>query len=111
MATAQDGATDTPAPAEIADRDVRALTEPMLVVADHPDAWGDHEAVVYNADREYLVNVDIGYCDCPDVQYRRTRCKHLRRADFALGRRDVPDWVEVDALDDPLRKRVEGGDD
>jgi len=91
-------------------RSVKALTEAMLVCEDHPDAWGDHEVVVYNEDRQYLVNVAIDYCDCPDVQYRQARCKHLRRARFALGVDDVPAWVQRDRLDGPLAERLEGDD-
>lgn len=100
-------ATVSPDAAELGQRDVKALTEHMLVVEDHPDAWGDHEVVVYNEDRQYLVNVDIGHCDCPDVQFRRRECKHLKRARYALGIDEVPGWVQTDRLDAPLRERLE----
>ena len=94
---------------ELDARTVKALTEPMLVVKDHPDVWDDHEVTVYNEDRQYLVNIAIGYCDCPDNHYRQAECKHLRRAKFALGvgSYDVPAWVDRDAIDEPLCKRLD----
>lgn len=97
-------------PTDVNQRTIKALSEPMLVVEDHPDAWSEHEVVVYNADREHLVNVDVGHCDCADVKYRGVRCKHLRRADYALGRKDIPAWINRDGLDDQLRRRLEERD-
>lgn len=96
--------------ARLDDRDVRALTEPMHVHADDPDAWTDDEVVVYSEDRGYLVNLFAPYCDCSDQHYRAPPkgCKHIRRARFALGIDDVPEWVDRDQLDDQLRRRLEG---
>jgi len=86
---------------------VRALTEPMAINQDDPDAWGEHEVAVYSEDRQYLVNIEIGHCGCPDVQYRRRECKHIVRCKYALGEYDLPEWVQADRLDDQLRRRLE----
>jgi hypothetical protein len=101
--------TTTTPTTDLEDRDVRALTEPMVVDADDPELWGADEAAVYSEDRRYVVNLAAPYCDCEDQHYRTPDggCKHLRRARFALGRREVPAWVQMDRLDDPLRRRLE----
>jgi len=87
----------------------RALTEPMLVYEDHPDAQHDHEAVVYSESREYRINVDLDYCPCPAYQYHHDDgedCKHLLRYKLAVGAIEIPDWVQLDAVDISLRKRL-----
>lgn len=97
-------------PADLEDALLRALREPMLVYEDHPRARGDHEVVVYNEDREYVVNVDVGHCTCPAQQYHHgpsEACKHRLRAQLALGEREIPTWVCMDAVDDELRRRLE----
>jgi len=94
---------------DLDDRDVRALREHMRVHEDDPDAWGDHEVAVYSEDRRYLVNLAIGYCDCPSNQYHDGRCKHERRARYALGIEAIPSWVQMDSVDDQLRQRLEDG--
>jgi len=88
----------------------RALREPMYVCDDHPEARGDHEVVVYNEDREYVVNVDVGHCSCPAQMYHHgpsEPCKHRIRAELARGDREIPEWVCLDAVDDQLRRRLE----
>ena len=80
----------------------------MYVYANDPEAWGDDEAAVYSEDRRYVVNLAVGYCDCPDNQYRNVECKHLRRAQFALRERPLPEWAtdeDVD-LDSTLRRKL-----
>ena len=97
-------------PADLDDTLLRALREPMFVCVDHPDARGDHEVVVYNEDREYTVNVDVGHCTCPAQQYHHgpgEPCKHRVRAQLALGEREIPEWVQMEAVDISLRKRLE----
>jgi hypothetical protein len=97
--------------AQLDERDVRALTEPMDVYVDDPaTADGDHEVAVYNEGERRLVNVDVGFCDCPDAHYRQAHCKHLRRVEFALGRRAVPAGIRTEALDDGLRRRLQEAD-
>lgn len=92
---------------ELSPREVRALREPMRVVEDDPESWGEHEVMVYSEDRKHLVNVDVKHCDCGDAAHRRVTCKHIYRAEFALGEREIPDWVEMDSVDDQLRTRLE----
>lgn len=96
--------------AQLDERDVRSLTEPMDVYADDPATAGAHEVAVYNHGERRVVNVDVGFCDCPDAHYRNKRCKHLRRAELVLGRRELPDGIRTEALDDGLRRRLEEAD-
>lgn len=87
----------------------KALTEPMFVYEDHPDAPLDCEAVVYNAGREYLVNLAVNFCTCPDQQYNcgpGEPCKHLLRARLVSRGSPLPEWAEWDALDSQLRRRL-----
>lgn len=98
-------------PEDVQDALLRALREPMLVYEDHPRARGDHEVVVYNEAREYTVNVDVGHCTCPAQQYHHgpsEPCKHRLRVQLARGEREIPAWVNLEAVDDQLRRRLEG---
>lgn len=98
-------------PADLEGALQRALTEPMLVYEDHPRARGEHEVVVYNEAREYVVNVDVGHCTCPAQQYHHgpsEPCKHRVRAQLVRGEREIPEWIQMDAVDDQLRRRLEG---
>lgn len=82
------------------DRSVRALTESMTVVDGAVDRdLNDGEYRVYRADSTYLVDAMAETCDCPDALHRGSRCKHLRRVDYARGAIPIPGWVERDALD------------
>jgi hypothetical protein len=98
--------TDHP-PEQLPQTHVRALTEPMKVYEDDPETWSDAEVAVYSENRRYLVNIDVGHCDCPDVQYRRRECKHLARARYALEEYSLPEWIQMDRVDDQLRTRLE----
>ncbi|WP_435346050.1 hypothetical protein [Haloarchaeobius sp. HRN-SO-5] len=103
-------ATHTPASSGVVDlstREVRALTRPMIVVEDDPQTWDADEVVVYHEDRAHVVNPVLGFCDCADAHYRNVRCQHLHRADYALGRKQVPGWVDYDQLDGLLRRRLD----
>lgn len=91
---------------ELKTKDVRALTETMLVLPDDPETMGEHEVAVYSADRRYIVNVDVGFCECPDDQYRPGTCKHRRRVNYETGAWELPAWVDRDALDDGFRQFV-----
>lgn len=96
---------------ELETRDVRALTEPMLVYPDDPDAPLDCEVAVYSEDRQYIVNREVGFCECPDNHYRDEVCKHLRRVAFEVGARDLPQWVDREQLDDGFRMFVDDDHD
>ena len=81
----------------------------MIVVPDDPDtAAGDHEVMVYSGAERYVVNVDVGHCDCPAFQYHHSSIwedKHYLRALLALGELDIPDWAPTEAIDDMLFRR------
>lgn len=92
--------------AQLEERDFRALTRPMAVYAADPQTRGPHEVAVYHEGRRHIVNIDVEFCDCRDFHFRRKKCQHIRRSEFALGHREVPEAVNEDALDDRLRKRL-----
>jgi len=88
---------------QLSDRDVRALTEHMDIYPDDPDTTSE-EIAVYNKGTRHIINPLAGFCDCEDQHYRQPDggCKHLRRYDFEQGARDIPSWVQTDALDDSV---------
>ena len=99
-----DPAAQERAATDLADRTVRALTDDLLVVADAPGLYR-----VYGKDGdEYTVNAETGACTCPDTEYRDPDggCKHVRRVEFHTGERAVPAWVDRDAVDPLLVKRL-----
>ena len=105
------GESDAAAPAMPTDRELRALdpAEHLLVNFDDPDAPLADEAVVYSADRAYFVNLDVGFCECPDKHYRcdpGEDCKHLARARFV--RDGLPAWANPDAVDPWFGLLVDG---
>jgi len=91
---------------QLDDRDARALTECMTVLP--TDAPGLYE-VVSESGSEYIVDARGGSCECADAEYRDVRCKHIRRARFAAGRRQIPEWVDTDAVDPQLGEQVRCG--
>jgi hypothetical protein len=90
--------------------DFRALTEYMTVLED-----GDHRAraapdlytVTTESGSTYLVDAELLACECPDHEYRDRKCKHLRRLEFALGLRAIPEWVNDEAVDPDLGDHVD----
>jgi len=99
------------ADADLETRDIKALTEPLLVLPDDPDAPLECEVAVYSEDRQYIVNRDVGFCECPDDHYRDGVCKHRRRVAYEFGVRELPAWVDRDRLDDGFRMFVDGDGD
>ncbi|WP_254547492.1 hypothetical protein [Halomarina pelagica] len=90
---------------QLAARDVRALTDYLLVVEDAPDLY-----LVYGeGGDEYTVDTRTGACTCPDYEYRQPAggCKHIRRVAFETGARDVPAWANRDAMDPLLVKALD----
>lgn len=75
-------------------RTVRALEEPMSVVETDGTPIDDPERsivmVASSSGACYTVDLREGRCTCPDHQYRRVQCAHLRRARFATGRDPLP---------------------
>jgi len=93
--------------ATLDERDARALTEQMDIYADDPKTTSE-EIAVYNKGTRHIINPLAGYCDCEDMHYRQPEngCKHLRRYDFEQRGRDIPQWVDIDALDDSVSATV-----
>ena len=91
-------------------RDTAALTEYMTVLDDVGRAR--HAPFLYSvtsqSGREYLVDVTTGACECDDAFYRQPDggCKHLRRVQFATGRRDIPEWADRSRIDPDLGRHV-----
>ena len=89
-------------------RDADALTQYLTVLDDvglARDAPGLY-VVVSESGSEYLVDAREETCSCPDHRYRDIRCKHIRRTEFATGRREIPAWVDDDAVDPDLGRHV-----
>jgi len=102
------GAETSPA---VGERMVRALTECMVVLDDvgqARDAPGIY-LVVSESGREYVVDDRLESCTCHDYQYRPGECKHLVRVAYATGAREIPAWVQRDAVDPLLGTAVRGG--
>jgi len=105
-------------------RDVAALTRRTLAVVDTdaadpqlpairdvPDLFlvvSSHAEPDRLRAEEYLVDLRDGSCTCPDARYRDVRCQHIRRAEYATGRRTVPDAVDRSAVDPGLGAHVGG---
>lgn len=92
------------------ERDARALTEMMTVLADQGparDADGVY-LVITESGHEYVVDQHDGSCTCPDALHRNLQCKHQRRVAFATAARPLPTWVDDDAIDPQLGAQVQG---
>ncbi|MCF2165413.1 hypothetical protein [Halobacterium salinarum] len=79
---------------ELEDRTCRALEEYISILPDVGNADGDTiYTAVSGSGSTYTVDVAVGRCTCPDSEYRDpdNGCKHVRRARFALGLREIPD--------------------
>jgi hypothetical protein len=74
---------------DIEPRTERALTECMTVVSTDgtpvTDADEETVSVISSSGSTYTVDAGDEFCDCPDHQHNHRRCKHIRRARFALG--------------------------
>lgn len=92
------------------ERDARALTEYMSVLPDGPRAMGAPGLylVVSQSGSAYLVDHRDGRCECWNDKTTTEPCKHRRRVAFATGEREIPAWVDDDAVDDQLGEHVNG---
>jgi hypothetical protein len=81
------------------DRAVRALKPDshLVVYPDDPEAPLPEEVAVYSGGTRYVVNLDLGFCECKDHHYRKRECYHLKRARFELVD-GVPEWADRDAV-------------
>lgn len=90
--------------------DFRALAEYLTVLDD-----GDVRAraadglytVTSQSGKTYLVEPDLGACECKDNVHRDRNCKHIRRVKFATGRREVPEWINETSIDPQLGIHVD----
>lgn len=93
------------------ERDVSALTEIMSVLEDVGRVRGAAGLylVVSESGGTYTVDARSDACDCPDAEHRQPDggCKHVRRVAFATGAREIPEWVDRDAVDDRLGEHVD----
>lgn len=90
--------------------DERAATQILSVleyvgrVRDVPGQW----LVVSESGKEYLVDGRLPACECPDARYRDRKCKHMRRVEFATGRRAIPAHIDRDDVDDAIGDHCSG---
>lgn len=99
----QSSATDLSAEQK---RIVRALTECMTALEIAPDLY---TVIGENQGPEYTVDTRVGRCTCPDATYRLDddqECKHQLRVRYATGEREIPDWVDEDAIDPLLGANI-----
>lgn len=86
----------------LSEREFRAAVEQLATAEIAPDYFH-----VYNARGEkYAVDRRLGACTCPDVRYRNTTCKHIRRVEMVVGDRALP-AIERDLVDSLLLKNRE----
>ncbi|WP_338756502.1 hypothetical protein V9T20_12535 (plasmid) [Halobacterium salinarum] len=95
-------------------RDAAALTEKMTALDDVGWAKGSPGLylVVTESGACYRVDHQEERCNCSDQFYRNPSggCKHIRRVAYALGERQIPNWVNQRRVDDQLGDHVtEGG--
>jgi len=93
-------------------RDIRALSEPMIVLPERltvpSDGVGPGMYLVQTEDRSYVVDPDLEACTCSDAEYRspESGCKHVRRVAFETGARDLPAWIDRGRLGHGFRMFV-----
>jgi hypothetical protein len=102
--------TDNVDGSEDAELDFRALAE-YLTVLDDGDFRARSSPGLYTVTSEsgstYLVDPELPACECEDFEYRDRVCKHIRRCQFATGRRKVPNWISESEIDDQLGIHVD----
>ena len=93
-----DTAGEADAVGDLTDREVRGLTEYLVVLpTDAPGLF-----TVYSEDgTPRTVDVeDPSACDCPDREYNDPEgpCKHNAAAAFLTGAREIPAWVDEESI-------------
>lgn len=85
---------------DLDDRSRRALEQYLTVLPnyDRSKAADSLFMVVSQSGSEYLVDLKLGACECPDAEYRGVTCKHQRRVEYAVSGvpADLPDGVDAD---------------
>lgn len=96
------------------DRLARGVTERLLVDKVTPET--DETSLVHIYSERgtcYTVDTESSACTCLDYQHRRPagevgddwRCKYGMRAEIECGRRGLPSWSQLDAVDPLLLER------
>lgn len=92
--------SDASAVRDLSEREVRALTEYMIVLPPRLAPRADERSGLFHVTGEsgasYTVDPVLGSCTCPDAKYRDWACKHAARVQFETGERPVPAWVDTD---------------
>ena len=81
---------------EIETRTRRALEEHMTVDPNAPEVKGADDMIMVTSTSSYIVDLKQKSCSCPDNTHRGSHCKHLRRAEFAMGREPIPAKAAVE---------------
>jgi len=102
-------AGDTATSPRFDERAAKALTESMSVLDNR--TFGDlrnEEFLVVTPTGTYHVDAIAETCDCPDALHRAPDegCKHRLRVAMARGERPIPEWVDVEAIDDGLGQHL-----
>lgn len=99
-------ATAEPTTTQLEPRDAAALTEKMTVLDDAPGVTGAPGLflVVTESGRSYRVDVRQGACECDDAFYRDPDggCKHVRRVQYAINQKHIPEWANESRIDPQL---------
>ena len=87
--------------------DAKALTTPLAVLPNGPGVEDAENMWLVLHEIEHVVALVGGEftCDCKGHQYGH-KCYHIRRVEFATGRRSIPDWFDESALDDQLGEHL-----
>ena len=95
---------------DLSDREVRALTEPMVTLDDVGPVKDSPGLYEVTSTSTYIVDMDTNdgpHCTCKDHEYRGVDCAHIERVRFATCRKPIPAWVDTDALDDQLGEHID----
>ena len=86
-------------------RTIRALHEPLAVVEQAPGLF----TVYSHEGTPYTVDPDTESCTCPDAEYNDPLggCKHVRVVSFWVGERELPHFVDREALGFHLRRYLD----
>lgn len=92
------------------ERDARALTEHITLTRTY-DGSGEIEASSESG-KVYRIDPDALTCSCGDSEYDAPdgRCKHVRRLEFASGRRSLPEWINTKAITQPFGEFIDSED-
>lgn len=95
-------------PTQLDNLDAKALTTPMSVLPNGPGVEDAADMWLVLHQVEHVVAAVDGEltCDCKGCQFGH-ECYHIRRVEFATGRREIPAWADRDRIDDQLGAHVD----